>query len=141
MTTRCWIAGPSTAWWGSWTRIPKLGSPDVEPSGPDGSYQKTTALMYSMGTEVANVLRQSAVFRDGIDEEVTTWQSAGWLKAILMVRAEVIKQVGVLDEYFYTFLSEADWCLRICRAGWKVAYVPDFEIMHIRGAHFVRKEL
>jgi GT2 family glycosyltransferase len=49
----------------------------------------------------------------------------------------VIEEVGRLDERFYTFQCEADWCLRIRRAGWTVAYVPDFEVMHIGGAHSV----
>jgi GT2 family glycosyltransferase len=52
-----------------------------------------------------------------------------------MVRAQIIEEVGGLDEYLYTFQCEADWCLRIRRAGWRVAYVPDVEVMHIRGAH------
>jgi GT2 family glycosyltransferase len=91
--------------------------------------------MYSMGTEITNVLRPAAFWHDGIDESVTTWKSAGWLNGhFLMVRAKTIEEVGVFDEYYYTLQHEADWCLRICRAGWKVAYVPDFKVTHIGGA-------
>jgi GT2 family glycosyltransferase len=105
---------------------------------PDGSYQKTTAMMYSMATEIANMVRPAAFWNDRIDQTVTTWQSVGWLNGhFLMVRASVIQQVGTLDEQYYTFQCEADWCLRIRRAGWTVAYVPDVEIMHIGGAHSV----
>ena len=117
---------------------PEVGIAGCRTTNPDGSYQKTTGLMYSMGTEITNVLRPAAFWNDGIDESVTTWKSAGWLNGhFLMVRAQVIEEVGVLDEYFYTFQCEADWCLRIRRAGWKVAYVPDVEVMHIGGAHSV----
>jgi len=117
---------------------PEVGIAGCRTVNPDGSYQKTTALMYSMGTEATNVLRPAAFWCDGIDESVTTWQSVGWLNGhFLMVRAQVIEEVGVLDEHFYTFQCEADWCLRIRRAGWKVAYVPDVEVMHIGGAHSV----
>jgi N-acetylglucosaminyl-diphospho-decaprenol L-rhamnosyltransferase len=117
---------------------PEVGIAGCRTANPDGSYQKTTALMYSMGTEITNVLRPAAFWYDGIDESVTTWRSVGWLNGhFLMVRAQVIEEVGVLDEYFYTFQCEADWCLRIRRAGWKVAYVPDVEVMHIGGAHSV----
>jgi GT2 family glycosyltransferase len=115
---------------------PEVGIAGCRTVGPDGSYQKTTALMYTMGTELLNVLRSSAVWRDGIDETVTSWKSAGWLNGhFLLVRAQVIRETGGLDEHFYTFQSEADWCLRIRRAGWEVAYVPDFEIIHIWGRH------
>lgn len=117
---------------------PEVGIAGCKTVNPDGSYQKTTGLMYSMGTEIANVLRPAAFSYDGIDESVTTWKSVGWLNGhFLMVRSQVIEEVGVLDEYFYTFQCEADWCLRIRRAGWKVAYVPDVEVMHIGGAHSV----
>lgn len=54
-----------------------------------------------------------------------------------MVRAETIEKIGVFDEYYYTFQSEADWCLRIRQAGWKVAYVPAFKITHVGGTHSV----
>jgi GT2 family glycosyltransferase len=117
---------------------PEVGIAGCRTVNPDGSYQKTTALMFSMGTEITNVLRPAAFWNDGIDETVTTWESVGWLNGhFLMVRAQAIEEAGVLDEYFYTFLCEADWCLRIRRAGWKVAYVPDVEIMHFGGAHSV----
>ncbi len=114
---------------------PEVGIAGCRTTNPDGSYQKSTALMYSLKTEVTNVLRPAAFWRDGIDESVTTWRTAGWLNGhFLMVRAAVVNKVGGLDERFYTLQCEADWCLRIYRAGWKVAYVPDFEVMHAGGA-------
>jgi GT2 family glycosyltransferase len=113
---------------------PEVGIAGCRTTKPDGSYQKSTGLMYSMGTEIINIVRPAAFWNDGIDESVTTWKSVGWLNGhFLMVRARAIEEAGVLDEYFYTFQCEADWCLRIHRAGWKVAYVPDFEVMHIGG--------
>jgi GT2 family glycosyltransferase len=115
---------------------PEVGIAGCRTVNADGSYQKTTGLMNSMRTEIINVFRPAAFWRDGIDESCTSWKSVAWLNShFLMVRAEVIEQVGALDEFFYTSLLEADWCLRISRAGWKVAYVPEFEVMHIGGAH------
>jgi GT2 family glycosyltransferase len=117
---------------------PEVGIAGCRTVNPDGTYQKTTALMYSPGTELANVFLPRLFWRDGIDESLTTWKSAGWLNGhFLMVRTEAIAQVGGLDEHFYTFQCEADWCLRMRRAAWKIAYVPDFELMHIGGAHSV----
>ena len=114
---------------------PEIGIAGCRTVKPDGTYQKSTALMYSLRTEFINVLRPAAFWHDGIDESLTTWRSVGWLSGhFLMVRTEVIEQLGVLDENFYTFQCEADWCLRINRAGWKVVYVPNFEVMHIGGS-------
>jgi GT2 family glycosyltransferase len=115
---------------------PNVGIAGCRTINQDGSYQKTTARMFTLGTELINVFRPGAFWRDGIDESVATSQSVAWLNGhFLFVRTKVIEQVGALDEYFYTFQCEADWCLRIRRAGWKVAYVPDFQVMHVRGAH------
>jgi len=121
---------------------PEVGIASCRTVNPDGSYQKTTALMYDLATEWRNMLRPAAFWNDGIDGTETEWKSVGWLNGnFLMVRAEVVEQVGMLDEYFYTFQCEADWCLRIRQAGWTVAYVPEAEIMHIGGAHSVASKV
>lgn len=118
---------------------PGVGIAGCRTVNPDGTYQKSTALMYSMASELTNMLRPAAFWRDGIDETTTSWRSADWLNGhFLMVRSEAIDQVGGLDERFYTFQCEADWCLRIRRAGWMVAYVPEFEVLHVGGPHSIR---
>lgn len=52
------------------------------------------------------------------------------LGACLLVRREVIEQVGILDESFGMFLEETDWCFRIRAASWRIFWVPDGEILH-----------
>jgi len=52
------------------------------------------------------------------------------LGATLMVRQEVIEQVGLLDERFFIYCEEIDWCLRIKAAGWSIWCVPEAEIVH-----------
>jgi GT2 family glycosyltransferase len=54
--------------------------------------------------------------------------------AALMVRNEVIKQVGLLDEKFYMYWEDTDWCKRIRNAGWEIFFIPDAEIIHFAGA-------
>lgn len=51
----------------------------------------------------------------------------------LMVRREVIEEVGILDENFIMYGDDLDWCYRIKQAGWKVRYVPDLQIVHLGG--------
>jgi N-acetylglucosaminyl-diphospho-decaprenol L-rhamnosyltransferase len=115
-----------------------VGIAGCRTSNCDGSYQKSTGKMFSLKTELINVFRPAAFWNDGIDATVATWKSVGWLNAhFLMVRARVVAEVGVFDEFFYTIQCEPDWCLRIRHAGWKVAYVPDVEVTHLGGAHSV----
>lgn len=52
------------------------------------------------------------------------------LGADLMVRREAAEQVGWLDEGFFIYCEEIDWCMRIRRAGWQVWCVPQAEIVH-----------
>ena len=51
----------------------------------------------------------------------------------MMVRRQVIEQVGILDEDFIMYGDDLDWCYRIKQAGWKVFYVPDYQIVHFGG--------
>ncbi|NIN70232.1 MAG: glycosyltransferase [Anaerolineae bacterium] len=52
------------------------------------------------------------------------------LGAGLMVRREVLEEVGLLDERFFMYCEEIDWCMRIKRAGWEIFCLPEAEIVH-----------
>ncbi len=53
--------------------------------------------------------------------------------ACLMVRREAAQQVGVLDEDYFFFLEETDWCVRMRKAGWKVVHDPRYRLYHLQG--------
>ncbi len=53
--------------------------------------------------------------------------------ACLMVRREAAKEVGLLDEDYFFFLEETDWCVRMRTAGWRVVHDPRFTIYHLQG--------
>lgn len=53
--------------------------------------------------------------------------------AFLMIRKKVIDEIGLLDERFFMYGEELDWCLRAKRAGWVVMYYPDAQIVHYKG--------
>ncbi len=53
--------------------------------------------------------------------------------AFLMIRREVVEEIGLLDERFFMYGEELDWCLRAKRAGWAVAYYPGAQIVHYKG--------
>jgi GT2 family glycosyltransferase len=52
----------------------------------------------------------------------------------MLVRTDAIKQVGMMDERFFMYGEETDWCYRFKRAGWKVLFTPTAEIVHLGGA-------
>lgn len=55
------------------------------------------------------------------------------LGATMMLRREVIQQVGMFDEQFFMYCEEIDWAMRIQRAGWRVLCVPRARVIHLEG--------
>jgi N-acetylglucosaminyl-diphospho-decaprenol L-rhamnosyltransferase len=53
--------------------------------------------------------------------------------ASLMLRREVLTQIGGFDEAFFLYFEEIDLCQRIKAAGWECWYVPESRVMHVRG--------
>jgi len=56
--------------------------------------------------------------------------------AALFFRAEVARQVGLLDETFFLVWEEVDWCFRARKAGWRCLVVPAARIWHKIGVSF-----
>lgn len=50
-----------------------------------------------------------------------------------MLRREAVAQVGALDERFFMYGEDLDWCRRAWNAGWKVVFVPTGKAIHYRG--------
>lgn len=57
----------------------------------------------------------------------------GLLGACLLVRREAAEHVGLLDERFVLYCEEADWCIRLRRAGWELWYTPQARVFHHSG--------
>jgi len=51
----------------------------------------------------------------------------------MLVRREAIEQVGVMDEQFFMYAEETDWCYRFRQAGWRLVFSPVGEIIHLGG--------
>ena len=59
---------------------------------------------------------------------------------LMLVRREAIEQVGGMDEQFFMYGEETDWCYRFKEAGWKVMFTPCAEIIHLGGASSRQKQ-
>lgn len=53
--------------------------------------------------------------------------------AFMLVRREMVEQVGGLDEDFFMYGEDIDWCYRIKQAGWGIHYYPRTQIIHVKG--------
>ncbi len=61
--------------------------------------------------------------------------------AFMMVRREAIEEVGYMDEGYFMFFEEVDWCYRIKDKGWKIVFIPQAEIIHYGGQSIRKAQL
>lgn len=62
-------------------------------------------------------------------------QPVDWLVgACLMARREAIESVGLLDQRYFMYSEEVEWCYRMKRNGWGVIYLPSATVVHHEGA-------
>ncbi|WP_051128351.1 glycosyltransferase family 2 protein [Paenibacillus sp. HW567] len=59
--------------------------------------------------------------------------------AFMLLRRETIEQVGGLDEAFFMYGEDLDWCFRIKEAGWGIYYYPRTSIVHLKGGSARRR--
>lgn len=59
---------------------------------------------------------------------------ADWIGGCcLMIRRDAVEEIGLMDESFFMYCEETDWCFRLHRAGWEVWVEPSAEIVHLVG--------
>ena len=119
------------------TTTPRAGIAGVQLLNDDGSRQNSIDNFPSSETEIFNksILRlffpgkypsKNMSYKDPIEVDSV-------IGACMIVRKEAMDDVGVLDEDYFIFLEETDWCFRMNKKGWKVYHVPDAEVFHLSG--------
>lgn len=62
--------------------------------------------------------------------------------AVFLIRRETLKQIGLLDEQFFMYAEDIDWCYRAALAGWETSYLGEISIYHHnRGSSDKSREL
>jgi N-acetylglucosaminyl-diphospho-decaprenol L-rhamnosyltransferase len=75
----------------------------------------------------------NAFYAGGFEHDRVT-EAEFVMGSVMLVRREAIEQVGPLDEDFFLFSEETDWCYRFHQAGWKILFFPGAEFVHVGGA-------
>lgn len=108
---------------------------------PDGQVQSsrrrfpTRTTLFLESTWLESLTPRSILERyyvlDRPDASIT---DVDWVTgAAMLIRRQVIRQVGGMDEGFFMYSEELDWCRRIKAAGWRVVYYPPAQIIHHEG--------
>ncbi|PDV99448.1 glycosyltransferase family 2 protein [Candidatus Chloroploca asiatica] len=61
--------------------------------------------------------------------------------ACMLLRASVIDEVGLLDEQFFMYGEDLDWCYRIKAYGWRIVYYPQVIVHHYKRASSTRRAI
>lgn len=59
--------------------------------------------------------------------------------AYMLIRKEALDRVGLFDSDYFMYTEETDLCFRLCKAGYSVFYLPQWEIIHLGGASSTRE--
>ncbi len=124
-------------------------NPDVGIMGPkilnsDGSVQGSAR---SFPTPVTSFFGRTSVLSRWFPNNIITRKSilttknggkspinVDWISgACMVVRRKAIEDVGLMDERFFMYWEDVDWCKRMWGNGWKVVYYPEASILHYVG--------
>jgi N-acetylglucosaminyl-diphospho-decaprenol L-rhamnosyltransferase len=117
---------------------PDVGAASVVQQAPDGSILPSMRRFPSVGRQFGEALFAAKVpglsrlsEQETSPERYAVEGSADWLVgAFLAVRREALEQVGGLDERFFLYSEETEWCYRIRKAGWDIRHLPVMTILH-----------
>lgn len=117
---------------------------------PDGTLDKacrrsfpTVAVSFCRMTGLSRIFPKNKRFgRYNLTylDENETYEVECIVGAFMLVRSETIKDVGLLDERFFMYGEDIDWCYRMKLKNWKVVYYSDAQILHYKGGSINKKE-
>ena len=116
---------------------PRVGVVGPALAHPDGRPQRSVHVLPGLDSEL---LGESAARRLRATERNHVGPPFGWREveavrgAVFFLRGDLLEKVGPLDEGFFFFLEETDFCARARAAGHRVAFVPDLVVPHALGA-------
>ena len=124
---------------------PEAGVAGAQLLNLNGSRQNSIANFPTLATELSNKSLLRWLFPGKFPGKESYYSEPievdSVIGACMIVRRDAFVQVGLLDEDYFIFFEETDWCYRMKKAGWKIFHVPQAEIYHSQGksAETVRK--
>jgi GT2 family glycosyltransferase len=118
-------------------------NPHVGVVGPkllnmDGTIQKSWA---SFPSFLSELIGRNFRFRTPAAGCPDAYEVDWIMGACMLVRASTVEEVGMLDDTYFFYSEETDWCYRIKRKNWKIWYLTSAEIYHLGGGSSNRGSL
>jgi GT2 family glycosyltransferase len=118
---------------------PEAGLAGAKLLNPDRTLQYSCRRFYTLGalllrrTFLGRLFPRHRALREHLmlDWDHATLRDVDWLiGACLLVRRAAAQDVGPMDERFFLYFEDVDWCARMHARGWRVLYVPDAVMVH-----------
>lgn len=98
----------------------------------------TTATLLLRSVALDKLLKRSEALRERFALEYFSFPETRQavdclLGAFLLARRTAVEQVGMLDERFFLYGEDMDWCRRMREAGWKTVHAPEVRVTHAQG--------
>lgn len=108
------------------------GNPQIGILGPMVYHFDEPGIIQSAGGMLDRFWRSIHAGKDQPDQgQFPVPRMVDWISGCaILVRREVVEQVGALDERFFYYWEETEWCLRARKNGWQVWHVPQAKIWH-----------
>jgi len=118
---------------------PQAGIAGSRLEDPDGTVQHSSFRFHSIFSEIESSLRFGPISfllsrwkvaaKIVNEESVTDWVAG----ASMLIRSEVVEDIGLMDEGYFLYFEETDFCLQAKKAGWECWYVPSSRVIHLVG--------
>ena len=123
---------------------PEVGMASVIQRTPDGSLEYSIRRDPSPLRTVGEALAPGRLSRrwgwgeiEARPQRYQSERSAHWLcGAFLIARSEAVRDVGLMDDRFFLYSEETDWCYRCRRSGWDVRHLPVMDVIHHRSLSY-----
>ena len=116
---------------------PKIFDHDGAIQGSARAFPNLLTAIFGRKSILSKIFPKNPITRENIltdRSDGMTPMEVDWVSgACMMVRREAVNQVGLLDETFFMYWEDADWCRRIWQKGWKVIYFPSASVTHYVG--------
>ncbi|MGC6486513.1 MAG: glycosyltransferase family 2 protein [Planctomycetota bacterium] len=118
---------------------PRVGMVSPRLEGPDGDPQRScfryhtpaSELIRGAATGVVTRLFRSYVVSQPLDDAPALHEWTSF--AAVMIKKEVFDEVGLLDDGYFMYFEDTDFCRRMRPAGWKILHWPAARVVHTRG--------
>lgn len=106
--------------------------PKIGIVGPLVYHHNEPNVLQSAGGRLSRYWEGSHIGQNEVDSgQFPLPRKVDWISGCaILLRRQVIEQVGMLDERFFYYWEETEWCLRSSKAGWHIVHVPQAKLWH-----------